>query len=98
MTQSAEQVAGDAVPRIPRGVRLHDDKVRGKMVLLAPERVIDLDQTGLAIVQQIDGQKSMSEIIDHLAGLYNAPAEQISGDVNSYISGLLDRRILEVSA
>lgn len=98
MTQNTTNIDPDAVPLIPRGVRLHDDKVRGKMVLLAPERVIDLDPIGLAIVQQIDGHKSMTTIIGHLATLYDAPAVQIADDVQAYISGLLDRRILELSA
>ena len=61
--------AGPAVPRIPRGVRLHADTVRGKTVLLAPERVIDLDAIGLAILQQIDGEKTLSQIIETLAAL-----------------------------
>lgn len=97
MTENATELDCDAVPNVPRGVRLHDDKVRGKMVLLAPERVIDLDPIGLAIVQQIDGQRSMAEIINRLAALYDAPVAQIADDVRSYVGGLLDRRILEVS-
>ena len=87
---------GQAVPRIPRGVRMHDDTVRGKTVLLAPERVIDLDPIGLAIVQQIDGERTMGQIIDALAALYAAPAAQISEDVNAYVVGLMNRRILEL--
>ena len=87
---------GQAVPRIPRGVRMHDDTVRGKAVLLAPERVIDLDAIGLAILQQIDGEKTMSQIIETLAALYAAPVAQISEDVSGYVVGLMDRRILEI--
>lgn len=87
---------GQAVPRIPRGVRMHDDTVRAKTVLLAPERVIDLDMIGLAILQQIDGKKTLAQIIETLAALYSAPVAQISEDVNGYILGLMDRRILEI--
>ncbi|MFD0857483.1 pyrroloquinoline quinone biosynthesis peptide chaperone PqqD [Roseovarius aquimarinus] len=97
MTEGAAQIAGDAVPCLPRGVRLHEDRVRGKTVLLAPERVLDLDPVGLAILGQIDGQRNMRAIIDSLAELYDAPAERIAGDVQDYIGGLLDRRILEIS-
>lgn len=87
---------GQAVPQIPRGVRMHEDAVRGKTVLLAPERVIDLDAIGLAILQQIDGEKTMAQIIEALAALYAAPVAQIADDVNGYVMGLMDRRILEV--
>ena len=75
---------------------MHDDTVRGKTVLLAPERVIDLDAIGLAILQQIDGEKTMSQIIETLAALYAAPVAQISEDVSGYVVGLMDRRILEI--
>lgn len=88
---------GQAVPRIPRGVRMHDDRVRGKTVLLAPERVIDLDAIGLAILQQIDGEKTLAQIIETLAALYAAPVTQISEDVTGYVAGLMDRRILETA-
>ncbi|MCR8826353.1 pyrroloquinoline quinone biosynthesis peptide chaperone PqqD [Pseudosulfitobacter koreensis] len=96
MTDTAPDIDRDAVPKVLRGVRLHDDKVRRKIVLLAPERVIDLDPIGLAIMQQIDGQKSLRQIIDRLASLYDAPAEQIGDDVKGFIKGLVDRRILEL--
>jgi hypothetical protein len=45
----------DAVPFLPRGVRLHDDRVRGMKMLLAPERALRLDATGAAILGEIDG-------------------------------------------
>jgi pyrroloquinoline quinone biosynthesis protein D len=75
---------------------MHDDRVRGKTVLLAPERVIHLDAIGLAILQQIDGEKTMTQIIEALAALYAAPVAQISEDVSGYVAGLMDRRILEI--
>ncbi len=36
---SPAMIADDARPRLPRGVRLREDKVRDRWVLLAPERV-----------------------------------------------------------
>jgi pyrroloquinoline quinone biosynthesis protein D len=98
MTEPAADLTRDAVPGIPRGVRLHEDAVRGRMVLLAPERVIELDPIGLAVLQQIDGRRSLGDIIDRLAALYDAPAAQIAQDVTSYIGGLCDRRILDLSS
>ncbi len=37
-------------PLLPRGVRLHDDRVRGVPVLLGPERAVILDAIGQAIL------------------------------------------------
>lgn len=91
------QIEATAVPVIPRGVRLHEDKVRGLWVLLAPERTINLDPIGLAILQEIDGLRSFSDVVTRLGAKYDAPVEQIQGDVAEFIIGLTDRRILEMS-
>lgn len=81
---------------VPRGVRVHRDTVRDNMVLLAPERAINLDPIGLAILSAIDGTRDFRAITAHLSEQYNAPVEQISGDCAEFISSLIDRRILEV--
>lgn len=86
----------EAVPIIPRGVRLHHDRVRDAWVLLAPERTLQLDPIGLAILREIDGNASLSQIIGTLAAKYDAPPDQIAGDVGGFIAGLMARRILEV--
>lgn len=86
-----------AVVVIPRGVRLHEDKVRDKWVLLAPERTIELDQIGLAILTEIDGARSFADVVAVLAAKYAAPVDQITDDVATFITGLTDRRILELT-
>ncbi len=90
-------VSEAAIPLIPRGVRLHHDRVRERWVLLAPERTIDLDPIGHAILQEIDGTSPFSDVVARLAAKYDAPAEQIAGDVAEFITGLTDRRILELT-
>lgn len=87
---------GDDIPLIPRGVRLHHDKVRDGWVLLAPERTIKLDQIGLAILSEVDGVRSFGVIVETLCQKFSATPEQISGDVSEFITSLANRRILEV--
>lgn len=87
--------AGD-VPALPRGVRLHYDRVREAWVLLAPERAVTLDQIGHAILSEIDGHRSLAEITQTLAEKYDAPAEQIAEDSAGFLSALRDRRFLDV--
>ncbi|MFC6589006.1 pyrroloquinoline quinone biosynthesis peptide chaperone PqqD [Sulfitobacter pacificus] len=89
-------VSAQAVPVIPRGVRLHEDKLRGQWVLLAPERTIILDPIGLAILQEVDGRCSFQTLVERLAAKYDAPVDQISGDVAGFLTGLADRRIVEL--
>lgn len=86
------------IPALPRGVRLHFDKIRETWVLLAPERALTLDQIGHAILAEVDGRRSFREITDCLAQKYNAPADQIAADSAGFLGALRDRRILDVVA
>ncbi len=85
------------VPRLLSGCRTKHDKVRGNWVLLAPERAIKLDDIGAAILAETDGTRSLGAILDALATKYNAPRDQISGDVITFLESLRDRRMLEVA-
>ncbi len=85
----------DFIPVIPRGVRLHFDRVRDIWVLLAPERTINLDPIGLAILNEVDGARSVSEIANDLAARYSAPVDHITTDMHEFLTGLMNRRIME---
>lgn len=82
------------IPVLPRGVRLHFDKVRGKNVLLAPERSLFLDDTGFAILSQVDGKRSITGIARHLAILYDAPEAAIASDITKFVNDLADKRVI----
>lgn len=82
-------------PVILRGVRPHFDKVRNVWILLAPERVLKLDDIGRAILDEVDGKRSFGEIAATLAEKYDAPLERISSDARTYLSGLMARRMVE---
>lgn len=84
-----------AVPVLLRGVRVHDDRVRGVKVLLAPERALKLDPIGEAILAEVDGARSFGAIVEILASRYAAPVEQIAKDASGFLSGLIDRRMME---
>ncbi|MBM3603385.1 MAG: pyrroloquinoline quinone biosynthesis peptide chaperone PqqD [Alphaproteobacteria bacterium] len=84
------------VPYLPRGVRLQGDRVRGIRVLQAPERAMQLDQIGEAILGELDGSRSMAAIVAGLAARYQAPEEQIAGDVRDFLTGLIERRMVFV--
>ncbi len=89
-------IADQDIPYLPRGVRIHRDRVRDAWVLLAPERAITLDAIGHAILTEIDGTRSFGEITAALAAKYNAPAEDIAKDSAGFLGALRDRRFLEV--
>lgn len=92
----AALIEPDDIPYLPRGVRLADDRVRGIRVLQAPERAMQLDAIGDAILSELDGQRSMAGIVHDLAARYNAPDDQIAGDVRDFLTGLIERRMVFV--
>jgi pyrroloquinoline quinone biosynthesis protein D len=93
---SETTLAIDSMPRLAPGVRLHFDETRQAWMLLAPERVLMLDETSLDIVQRCDGATQITALIDGLARAYSADRTEIDGDVRSLLSGLIEKRILQV--
>ncbi len=87
-------IAEASVPAFPRGVRLKHDEARSQWVILAPERMFVLDDIALAIMQRIDGQKAVSAIVDELAEAFQAPRDQILGDVLAMLQDFADKRVL----
>jgi pyrroloquinoline quinone biosynthesis protein D len=89
-------IPADAIPALPRGVRIHFDKVRDTWVLLAPERTVTLDPVAHAILSEVDGQRSFEEITARLAEKYAAPQEEIAKDSAGFLGALRDRLFLDL--
>ena len=89
-------VAPDAKPKLPRGVRLTHNEAQGGWVLLAPERVFKADAVAAEIVKRCTGEATLSEIVDDLAKTFNAPRERIHADVAKLLTGLADKKLLEL--
>ena len=52
-------------PRLPRGVKLRRDDVRGRWTLLAPERIFEVDATAAAVLGLCDGERHVSNRARH---------------------------------
>jgi pyrroloquinoline quinone biosynthesis protein D len=89
-------VSSDAIPKLPRGVRLRHDEVRGEWLLLAPERVLKPDPVAVAVLERCDGVRTVAAIVDDLATAYAAPREQIETDVKAMLRDLADKRVLDL--
>jgi len=63
-------------------------------VLLTPETVTLLNGTGAAIVELCDGERTVAEILTELRDRYGHVADD---EVRRFLSGLLDKRCVEVS-
>ena len=90
-------VAGTSIPKLPRGVRLHFDRVRNAHVLLAPERAFNVDGNAVAVLQLVDGERSIAEIAADLAGAYNGDQVVIERDIVAMIGDLVAKRVVEAA-
>ena len=80
-------------PRLARQVRLQWDPVRERQVLLEPEGVLVLDQTGATILGLCDGERTVVEIVEELRGRYN----HVAGDeVRDFLTRLVAKRLVEL--
>jgi pyrroloquinoline quinone biosynthesis protein D len=92
----ATAVPADARPRLPRGVRLTHNEAQGGWVLLAPERIFKADAIAVEILKRCDGQATFAAIVDDLAATYSAPRERIQSDVTTLLSGLIDKKLMQL--
>ncbi len=80
-------------PHLPRPVRLEWDPVRKQHVLLEPEGVLVLNQTGATILGLCDGERTVVEIVEELRGQYNRVADD---EVRDFLARLVARRWVEL--
>ncbi len=89
-------IADGAIPVIPRGVRLSHDKVRSRWVLLAPERILELDDIAQAVLTRCDGKRDIAGICNDLAKTYNADPSEIIADVKEMLAGLAAKHFVSL--
>ncbi len=83
------------MPRLPRGVRLRFDEVRGAHVLLAPERAFDLDAVAAEVLGLVDGTRSVAQIVNALAAKYDEDRAVIEEDIIAMLDDLANKRVLD---
>jgi pyrroloquinoline quinone biosynthesis protein D len=82
-------VTADSIPALRRGVRRHFDAARNTPVLMAPERVVMLDDIAAAVLDQCDGKQNVAAIVAVLATRYAAPAAEVTKDVIDLLEELV---------
>ena len=90
-------VVSTSVPKLPRGVRLHHDQVRQAHVLLAPERAFNVDGNAVAVLQLVDGTRTIADIAETLAAKYAADIATIDADIRRMVDDLVAKRVMEAT-
>ncbi|MBX6753850.1 MAG: pyrroloquinoline quinone biosynthesis peptide chaperone PqqD [Thermorudis peleae] len=88
-----EGVSSTKRPRLARQARMVWDPVRQRHVLLAPEGVLLLNETGAVIVSLCDGNRTVADIIAELRQRYDRVVEH---EVQNFIARLVDKRWMEL--
>ena len=81
----------DTVPSLWRLARIEFDAVRNRPVLLYPEGAVLLNDTGRAILELVDGHRSIGEIARILGERYQT---DVTADVTEYLSHLAERELI----
>jgi pyrroloquinoline quinone biosynthesis protein D len=81
------------IPSLWRLARIEFDQVRQQRVLLYPEGVVLLNDTGAAILDLCDGKRSIAEIASVLGERYQC---DVAPDVLEYLSQLVEQELVRV--
>jgi pyrroloquinoline quinone biosynthesis protein D len=82
-------------PRLWRLARIGYDRVRQRPVLLYPEGAMFLNDTGKAILELCDGDRSVAEIAGTLGARYGT---DVTSDVIEYLNMLAQRDLVTLGA
>ena len=85
-------ISPDAVPRLWRLARLDYDPARQRPVLLYPEGAVLLNDTGRAILELVDGSRTVAQIAAELSNRYQT---DVTADVTAYLSHLAERELIQ---
>ena len=88
------ELSASSVPSLWKLARLEFDPVRNQRVLLYPEGVVLLNDTGAAILDLVDGRRSVADIAADLKQRYDCG--DITGDIVEYLSGLAVQNLVRV--
>jgi pyrroloquinoline quinone biosynthesis protein D len=80
-----------SVLKLPRHAKLRFDKPRDKWIILAPERVFELDEIAHEVISLCDGVRTLTEVVDALTKKFDAPREVIAEDATAMLQDLADK-------
>lgn len=87
-------LTADSRPALVAHARLQRDTARERWVVQAPERLFVLDEVAHAVLSRCSGTASVAQIAAELGAEFDAPVEEIRGDVLALLQDLADKGIV----
>jgi pyrroloquinoline quinone biosynthesis protein D len=89
-----EGLSGSARPRLARHVRLTFCRTRQRHILLLPETVVVLNDSGADILELCDGRHTVAEIVAELGARYRCVPDD---EVRWFLTRLVARRWVDLT-
>jgi pyrroloquinoline quinone biosynthesis protein D len=86
-------MSADGFLRLVKRVRLKHDAVRGGVVLLAPEAVIELNSQGAEVLALCDGTRTLEALVEEMQRRY--PGSHVEPDVRAFLERVVGRGWVE---
>jgi len=85
-------VSAETILKLPRHAKLRFDKAHDKWIILAPERVFELDEVAYEVISRCDGERSIEQVVDSLSEKFDqVSSDVIRTDVTSMLQNLADK-------
>lgn len=94
MSSARLMVGAASVLTVAPHIVFRFDSTRQRWIMMAPERLMLPDEQAVEILKLVDGKVDVAAIVDTLAARYNAPREEIAGDVTEMLQDLADKGCL----
>ena len=85
-------VSSEIILKLPRHAKLRFDKARDKWIILAPERVFELDEIAYEVISRCDGERTVTDVVNELWLKFDqVEREVIMNDVVGMLQNLADK-------
>ena len=94
-------ISMDAVPKRSENIvfrKIEDEYILVPMVASAAdvESIFNLNETGAAVWERIDGKKNLKDIVAEIQAEYEADGKQLENDVMAFVNEMMDAKLFEV--
>lgn len=90
------EMTPDQVPRFRRGFRFQWEPAQDSYVLLYPEGMVKLNGSAGAILNEVDGQRSLADIVARLEQQF-PEAGPLATDVSGFLKDALQQHWIELT-